>query len=117
MMATRPEGYVITLSNEGNSVMRSQENGLWQDLFQKGNAVITGYGYFAERAEVDGFPYFNTSVAAGTLYPDEYSKMIQQVGGYMLLRCSQSNPPNVEMKKFDGEIIDSIEIPLNTFFK
>lgn len=107
MMETRPKGYVITLNNEKNGSMRAQGHGLWQELFQKGTAVITGYGYFAERAEVDGFPYFNTSLKAGDMYPDEYSKMIQQVGGYILLRCSKNNPVKLEMKKLNGEVIDS----------
>ena len=50
------ESFVVTLQNEKNERMRQQENGKWQHLFQQGSAVITGYGYFAERAEVNGFP-------------------------------------------------------------
>lgn len=85
--------------------MRNQENGEWKKLFQKGTAVITGYGYYSERAEVDGFPYFNTSLKAGDKYPDKFSKFLHAVNGYMLMLITKA-AVTIEMKTLDGKIIE-----------
>jgi len=66
--------YVITLQNEQNQRMRSQADGEWGRLFQQPTHVLTGYGYFSERAELNGITYYNSSLKAGDIYPDEYSK-------------------------------------------
>ncbi len=97
--------HIITLHNERNQAMRYQENGEWNKLFQEGSAVITGYGHYSERAEVDGFPYFNTSLKAGNIYPDEFSKVLHAVNGYILLTFTK-RAFQIEMKSLDGEIID-----------
>jgi len=34
------------------------EKGAWYRLFRQGTAVISGFGYFAKRAEADAIPYF-----------------------------------------------------------
>ncbi len=96
---------IITLQNEKNQSIRSQEKGEWGKLFQKGAAVISGYGYFSERAEVEGFPYFNTSLKAGDKYPDEFSKILQGVSGYILMTISKE-ALTVEMKSLKGNLID-----------
>jgi hypothetical protein len=105
VMETRPKGYVITVNNEKNEYTRQLEHGFWQELFEKGNAVITGFGYYAEYAEVNGFPYFNTSLGAGTTYPDTHSKFLQQAGNYLLLRRTKNELPLVEIKLLDGTVV------------
>jgi len=47
--------FTVTILNEKSSTMRSKENGAWHKLFSRGTVAITGFGYFAERAEVMGF--------------------------------------------------------------
>ncbi len=100
-------GHIITLQNEQNQRMRSQENGKWQQLFEKGTMVFAGYGYYLERAEVDGFPYFNTSLKAGDQYPDKFSKVLSPVGGYMLLTFTKNQPARVETKSLNGTLLDT----------
>src|SRR5690606_35674291 len=66
-----PPGFVVTLYNERNASIRNQAAGRWHPLFRRGTACITGFGYYAERAVVDGFPYYNTSLSGtGNRYPD-----------------------------------------------
>ncbi|MCX7045220.1 MAG: metallophosphoesterase [Candidatus Sumerlaeota bacterium] len=108
LMARGGQKFVITLYNERNSDMRGQEKGEWGRMFQKGTAAITGFGYFAERAEVNGFPYFNTSLSGkGAKYPDPASKFFQGEDSYILLTF-RNGPAQmtVEIKSLDGSVMD-----------
>lgn len=109
IMKNNPVRKIITLQNERNQDMRSQENSEWQKLFQQGTAVISGFGYYSERAEVEGFPYFNTSLKAGDKYPDKFSKVLYGVNGYILITIMKSTL-KIEMKNITGEIIDVYNI-------
>jgi len=62
LMGEKPPRFIVTLYNEKNSSIRNQAKGGWHELFLKGTVCITGFGHFAERAEVDGLLYFNTSL-------------------------------------------------------
>ena len=67
---------VVTLYNERNASVRSQVGGSWGTMLRRGTIAITGFGYFAERAEVDGFTYYNTSLSGkGDKYPDPKSQV------------------------------------------
>lgn len=96
---------IITLTNEKNSTMRKLGEGEWKDLFQQGTTVISGYGYFMERAYVDGFPYFNASLKIGDKYPDEFSEILKDVNRYILLSFTKESSI-VEMESLNGEFID-----------
>lgn len=100
--------FVVTLHNERNGTMRAQEKGAWHKLFSQGTIVISGFGYFAERAEVDGFPYYNTSLSGkGDKYPDPKSQFFQSEDGYILLTFSRNDPRlTVEVKSLDGKVLD-----------
>ena len=51
-------------------------------LCSPASACITGFGYFAERAEVDGVPYYNTSLSGtGNQYPDPHSQFLAGENG------------------------------------
>jgi len=95
----------ITLHNAKNQQMREIENGEWKRLFQMGTSVVTGYGYFSERANVRGFPYFNTSLKAGDQYPDKFSEFLEVTGGYILMKISKETI-GIEMKSLQGELLD-----------
>ncbi len=112
-MTEADEAFIITLHNEKNERMRQQENGEWHRLFQQGTAVITGYGYFAERAEKDGFPYFNTALnGTGDAYPDTNSKFFQSQDSYILLRFPrQKAMMTAEIKDHYGAVLDRSEWP------
>lgn len=106
MMNDHLNRFVLTLSNENNNRMRNAEHGEWGSLFEKGTAVISGFGYYSERAVVNNFPYFNTSLKAGDKYPDSFSKILSAIDGYILLTFRKNSPMIVELKSLDGEIID-----------
>jgi hypothetical protein len=85
MQPPRP-GHTVTIHNERNATMRGQLQGEWGRLFQQGSAVITGFGYFAERAVVDSFPYYNTALKGdGDRYPDPKSAFFASEHSYVLL--------------------------------
>jgi len=111
-MARRDRAFVITLQNEQNSLMRSYEGNEWHRMFSEGSAVISGFGLFAERAEVDGFPYFNTGLVGGTPYPDFDSKFLVSEPSYALLRFRRGEDTfTVELKSLTGMVLDQSEWP------
>lgn len=97
-LMTKPPGFVVTLYNERNASVRNQAKKQWHDLLSRGTCCITGFGYFAERAEVDGFSYYNTALnGRGDQYPDPQSKAS---GIHGLVRNSTLRPIlNVESLK------------------
>ena len=108
LMADQSRKFVVTLYNERNGSMRAQEQGAWHDMFRKGTIAITGFGYYAERAVVDGFTYYNTSLSGkGNQYPDSKSKFLKGADSYILLTLTK-NPAKmkVEIKGLDGAVLD-----------
>jgi hypothetical protein len=108
LMADQSRKFVLTLYNERNGSMRAQEQGAWHDMFRKGTIAITGFGYYAERAVVDGFTYYNTSLSGkGNQYPDSKSKFLKGADSYILLTLTK-NPAKmkVEIKGLDGAVLD-----------
>lgn len=107
----KPPGFAITLYNERNARVRNMAGGRWHDLFRRGTCCITGYGYFAERAEVDGFPYYNTSLnGRGDQYPDSRSKFLAGEDSYILLTVQRNGPMTVEIKSLKGAVLDRQEL-------
>lgn len=102
---------VVTLYNERNASVRAQVGGSWGRMLQRGTIAITGFGYFAERAEVDGFTYYNSSLSGkGDKYPDPKSKFLASENSYILLTFTK-NPLKmaVEIKNLDGQVLDRQE--------
>lgn len=103
----KPQPFVVTLYNERNASVRNQAGGMWHDLFRRGTCCITGFGYFAERAEVDGFPYYNTSLnGRGNQYPDPNSKFLAGEDSYILLTAKRGGPMTVEIKSLKNTVLD-----------
>lgn len=103
--------FVVTLYNEKHSSIRAVEKGAWHQMFSRGTIAVTGFGYFAERAEVDGFPYYNTSLSGrGARYPDPKSQFLASEDSYLLVTIT-AKPPNmaVELKGLDGQVLDRKE--------
>ncbi len=111
LISDQTRNFIVTLYNERNASIRSQERGAWHDMFRRGTIAITGYGYYAERAEVDGFTYYNTSLSGkGAQYPDPMSQFLKGEDSYILLTVTK-NPAKmmVEIKGLDGSVLDRRE--------
>jgi len=96
----------FTIINERNAVMRTVLGGIWRPQFEKNAAVVSGFGYYLERAE-QNVPYFNTSLCAGTKYPDAFSKFIRAEAGYLLLTFNPDGSVRAELKSISGEVLDA----------
>jgi hypothetical protein len=101
-------GFVVTLLN-ADSRCRHLENGAWHEMFSRGTMMVTGFGYYAERAvETNGFPYYNTCIAkAGDVYRDPKAVVCERVASYMLLVFDRAGGKlTTELKRLDGSVID-----------
>jgi hypothetical protein len=106
----RDRAFVITLHNERNAAMRNYEKQEWHRLFRQGSAAISGFGYYAERAELDGALYFNTALGTGAKYPDPQSKFLAGEASYILLRFPRERGRfAVEIKSLAGAVLDRSE--------
>lgn len=100
--------FVVTVYNEKHSSIRGKEGGAWHKMFSRGTLAITGFGYFAERAEVDGFTYYNTSLSGrGDRYPDPQSQLLISEDNYILMTITKApRQMTVELKGLDGTVLD-----------
>lgn len=106
--------FTVTLNNEKSSVVRGLAKGEWARLMRKGTLTATGFGYFAERAEADGYPWFNTSLnGKGDVYRDPSSKFLASENNYLLFRFKTGAPAlRVEIKRLsDGAVLDASDWP------
>ena len=111
----RPE-FLVTVQNERNSTIRAREGNTWHEMFRRGTIAIAGFGQFAERAEVDGLAYYNTSLAGrGDKYPDPHSTFFHSEDNYLLLTFTR-NPQQmtVEIKSLDGKMLDRKQYPASS---
>jgi hypothetical protein len=102
---------IVTLYNERHASVRAQAGGSWGRMLGRGTIAITGFGHFAERAEVDGFTYYNSSLSGkGDKYPDPKSKFLASENSYVLLTFTK-NPLKlaVEIKNLEGRVLDHKE--------
>lgn len=103
-------GFVVTLYNERNGSIRNKAKKQWHDLFRQGTCCITGFGYYAERAEVDGFLYYNTSLSGtGNQYPDSHSKFLAGENNYILLTVKRGGKMTIEIKSLKNKVLDRKE--------
>jgi len=113
LMGRRDRMFIVTLYNEKNSSVREQEGRSWHAMIRLGTLAISGFGHFGERAEVDGFPYLNTSLSGrGDKYPDPESKFLASEDNYLLLKFVRgSGRVTVESKGLDGAVLDRMQYP------
>jgi hypothetical protein len=100
--------FVVTLFNEKNSAVRGLEDGSWGEMLRRGSVAISGFGHFAERAVVDGFPFYNTSLQGrGDRYPDPKSESLASEDNYVLLTFDrESHILTIELKGLNGKVLD-----------
>ncbi len=116
-MARVKAGFVVTLMHERQSALAGATKGAWHEHFRKGSALVTGFGYFAERAELEGgLPYFNTCLKGdGDLYQDRNSRFHARVDNYLLLTLRSDAPVmRAELKSLDGTVLDQIDLAKRT---
>jgi len=110
-MAASRQPFVFALNNERNATVRGLAQGAWWPVLAQGSAVISGFGYFAERAMVDGVPCLNTSVnGRGARYPDPKSAFFASEDNYVLLTCEPGRPARLELKNLAGAVLDRTEL-------
>ncbi len=106
-------GFILTIMNEKQTKLQQLANASWHDQFRKGSGLITGFGYFAERARLEGnLPYFNTSLkGTGDLYKDPSSQFHAREDNYLLITARAGAPVlTVEIKNLQGKVLDRSEI-------
>ena len=111
LIAASPQPYLVTLYNEQNSRVRGLEGGEWGRMIARGSLAITGFGYFGERADVDGLSYYNTSVSGtGSRYADPKSAILKSEDNFVLLTFRREPASlRVELKNLMGEVLDRKE--------
>jgi hypothetical protein len=110
-IAASRQPFLVTIYNERHSTVRRLANGAWWPLIARSSAAVTGFGYFAERAVVDGVPCVNTSVSGkGDRYPDPASAFLASEDNYVLLTLGAGGA-RLSIKGLDGETLDAVDLP------
>lgn len=112
-MSATTKGFVFTLMNEKQTTVEGRAKGEWHEHFRRGSALITGFGYFADRAELTGgLPYYNTCMKGdGNLYIDPKSQFQSSEGNYLLLTFTAgASKMKVEFKNLQGKVLDTTEL-------
>ncbi len=106
------DGYTVTIMNANNPDMRRVEEGIWDPYLKKSSVVITGSGYYAEKAVVDDVPFLNTSLIAGDVWPDAIdpkAEFSESIASYVLLTVTDS-VLNADIKTLDGKLYNRTTI-------
>ncbi len=101
--------FTITLCNEKSSTVRGLCQGEWGRLVRRGTLAATGFGYFGEVAEEQGFLWYNTSLnGRGDQYKDPLSKFVTAEDNYLLFRLRRGAAQmQSELKRLsDGQVLD-----------
>lgn len=113
LMAKTDQRFVFTLINEKQTAVQGKTQGIWHEQFAQGSALISGFGYFADRAELKGgLPYYNTCLKGdGSPYKDPQSKFFAQQDNYLLLTFEKDKPTvQIQFKNLKGEVLDTTVI-------
>ena len=113
LIAATKQSVVFTLMNEKQGQLMGLTKGAWMPPMSRSSALITGFGYFADRAELKGgLPYFNTCLKGdGDVYKDPNSKFLAREDNYLLLAFEAGAPTmKVQFKNLRGEVLDTTEI-------
>jgi len=103
-------GFVLTLMNEKQTQLQGLTKGAWHEHFRRGSALITGFGYFADRAVLTGdLPYYNTCLkGTGDLYIDPKSAFHAREDNYLLFTLQAGKQTMLaQFKNLRGEVLDS----------
>lgn len=113
LIAGTKQGFVFTLMNEKQGQLMGLTKGAWMPPMSRSSALITGFGYFADRAELKGgLPYFNTCLKGdGDVYKDPNSKFLAREDNFLLLTFEAGAPTmKIQFKNLRGEVLDTTAI-------
>jgi hypothetical protein len=113
LMSKEQPSFVLTLMNEKQTSVQSRTKGVWHAQFGKGSALITGFGYFADRAVLKGgLPYYNTCLKGdGSPYKDPQSVFFAQQDNYLLLTMKKgAETIQARFKNMQGDVLDDSHI-------
>ena len=103
-------GFVVTLFGETGGTVRRHAEGGWKRVIGKGTLAISGECYHAERTEVDGVTYFNSSVRGNGIFGhDPQAAFSDKAASYQLLTLDRkAGTMKSELKALeDGRVLDS----------
>lgn len=103
-------GFVITMFGETGGTVRRHAEGGWKRVIEKGTLAISGECYHAERTEVDGVTYYNSSVRGnGSFGHDPQAAFSDKSASYQLLTLDrEAGTLKAELKALDdGRVLDS----------
>ena len=103
-------GFVITVYGETSGTVRRHAEGGWKRVLEKGTIAISGECYHAERTEVDGMTYYNSSVRGnGTFGHDPLAAFSDKAASYKLITLDRDAGTMTVMLKAldDGRVLDS----------
>lgn len=113
LMRGRTQRFVVSYYNESNYAVRGAEQGAWETLLRQGSVMLSGFGSFAERAEVKGVPYFNMGLKEGEDFHDKANAtFFEDTASYVLMTIpKQGELMTVELKGLDGAVLDTSQWP------
>lgn len=113
LMRGRTQRFVVSYYNESNYGVRGAEQGAWETLLRQGSLMLSGFGSFAERAEVKGVPYFNSGLKEGEDFHDTANaKFFNETASYILMTIPKEGElMTVDLKGLDGTVLDSSQWP------
>lgn len=94
VMGSSAQRHVVTVYNEWHHLMGRLAEGAWMGQIRRGSAAVSGFGLFSERADFEGLPCFNTSLATGPIYGHGgRTRFYQKAPGFLLLRFPRGGGP------------------------
>lgn len=103
-------GFVVSMYGETGGTVRRHAEGGWKRVLERGTLAISGECYHAERTEVDGMTYYNSSVRGnGTFGHDPAAAFSDKAASYQLLTLDrESGTLKSDLKALDdGRVLDS----------
>lgn len=103
------EDFLVALYNSSNYNTRSCCGKIWESAFSPCSFCVTGFGYFAERAEVGSVTYYNTSLSGrGDRYPDPASQFFASENNFLWLDLDKEKKTvNVQIRSLEeGRVLD-----------
>ncbi len=106
-MENSDQPFLIPIYNEKHSTVRGFGGGAYAKLLAQSSLVFTGYGYFAERAEVGETTFYNTSVSGtGTPYKDPRSVFLRSEDNFVLITVKPGRLTAQLRRIPDGSVLD-----------
>lgn len=112
-MESSTQRYVLTVYNEWHHLVSKLADGAWMRVARQGSAAISGFGLFAERADFEGFPCFNTALKVGDVYGNGgRTRFYQKAPSYLLITIPRDGGPMIaELKGLLGTTMNRSEWP------